>query len=206
MDWSSGRWCCPFCANSLAVAARLGCSCRLVGPDSSAPSSGESSPEEFEEPPEEAVPAHRSEARGDGKHARRMPPVQHGIRVYPSRRRRRHRLLFLHDETPHEPLRAILPPPKPVAHPSESDDKYEHSSSSDDGVNVQAEERNPDETHHEDLEDKHGIEGCRRGRGRATSTTSIIITALERPTSLARPPVLPTRRWPSIQVLSTSYL
>ena len=49
-------------------------------------------------------------------------------------------------------------PPRGIARYPESDQEYEHPSSSDDGVHVEAEESELEEVRHEDLEDEYGVE------------------------------------------------
>ena len=67
------------------------------------------------------------------------------------------------EATPRSPPRTIPPPPEPVAPPSESDYEYEHPSSSDDGVHVEAEESELEDVSHEDLEDEFGVEEAEEG-------------------------------------------
>ncbi|KAI9452450.1 hypothetical protein F5148DRAFT_1236118 [Russula earlei] len=93
------------------------------------------------------------------------------------------------ESTPRSPPRAIAPPRQPATHYSESDQEYEHPSSSDDGVQVEAEESELEEVLHEDLEDEYVVETRRRRHPRSTRP----------PVPSARPPVPPTGRNPSIE-------
>lgn len=129
-------------------------------------SSGQSVPEEPGEPSEEAE-AEDEQARrqriaaklaGMGGMRIGMLPMQPGMVVGspppppPVSTRREE------EATPREPPRTIPPPPEAVALQSESDYEYEHPSSSDDGVHVEAEESELEEVYHEDLEDEYGVQ------------------------------------------------
>ncbi|KAH9035608.1 hypothetical protein EDB84DRAFT_1485222 [Lactarius hengduanensis] len=129
-------------------------------------SSGQSVPEEPGEPSEETE-AEDEQARrqriaakiaGMGGMRFGMLPIQPGMVVGspppppPVSTRREE------EATPREPPRTIPPPPEPVALQSESDYEYEHPSSSDDGVHVEAEESEIEEVYHEDLEDEYGVQ------------------------------------------------
>jgi myosin tail region-interacting protein MTI1 len=66
------------------------------------------------------------------------------------------------EATPLSPRRDIVPPRQPAAYYHESEQEYEQPSSSDDGVQVEAEESELEEVGHEDLEDEYdngGVEG-----------------------------------------------
>ena len=64
------------------------------------------------------------------------------------------------EATPRSPPRDIAPPRQPAAHYHEYDQEYDQPSSSDDGVQVEAEESELEEVRHEDLEDEYdeGVE------------------------------------------------
>ncbi|KAH9168717.1 hypothetical protein EDB89DRAFT_1562439 [Lactarius sanguifluus] len=134
--------------------------------DGGVQSSGQSVPEEPGEPSEETE-AEDEQARrqriaaklaGMGGMRFGMLPIQPGMVVGspppppPVSTRREE------EATPREPPRTIPPPPEPVALQSESDYEYEHPSSSDDGVHVEAEESELEEVYHEDLEDEYGVQ------------------------------------------------
>ena len=133
-----------------------------VGIDRGVQSSGQSAPEEPGEPSEETE-AEDEQARrqritaklaGMGGMRFGMLPIQPGIGLAspppPTRREE--------EVTPRKPPRTIPALPEPVALPSESDYEYDHPSSSDDGVHVEAEESEPEEVNHEVLEDEYGVE------------------------------------------------
>jgi myosin tail region-interacting protein MTI1 len=115
-------------------------------------------PQELEEEPEQAR-RDRIAAKIAGMGGMRvgMLPVHPGIGValpppppVPVRREE--------EVTPRSPPRAIRPPPsQPAALLSESDYAYEHPSSSDDGIQVEAEESEIEEVRHEDLEDEYDV-------------------------------------------------
>lgn len=63
------------------------------------------------------------------------------------------------EATPRSPLRDIAPPRQPEAYYHEYEQEYEQPSSSDDGVQVEAEESELEEVRHEDLEDEYDDEG-----------------------------------------------
>ena len=130
-----------------------------VGTDRGVESSGQPASEEPGEQPEETEEEDEQARRqriaaklaGMGGMRFGMLPVQPPPPPAPVRREE--------EATPRELPRNILPPPAPVALPSESDyEYYEHPSSSDDGEHVEAEESELEEVRHEDLEDEYDVE------------------------------------------------
>jgi myosin tail region-interacting protein MTI1 len=107
------------------------------------------------------------------------------------------------------PPRAIPPPPpsQPAALLSEYDHAYEHPSSSDDGVQVEAEESEIEEVCHEDLEDEYDVtvatEEEEQAPQRLPSHPPPPPRATRPPIPLARPPVPPTGRRFSTEAPST---
>src|SRR5260221_6696699 len=89
------------------------------------------------------------------------------------------------EATPRSPPRGIASSSYP-----ESDQEYEHPSSSDDGVQVEAEESELEEVRHEDLEGEYGVEAVEEER----LETPLPPPPTPRPT---RPPI-PTGRPPPI--------
>ena len=137
-----------------------------VGTDRDVQTSEQSAPEEPGEPSEEAE-AEDEQARrrritaklaGMGGMRFGMLPVQPGIGVPPPPPPPLATARPEEEVTPREPPRTIPAPPEPVALLSESDYEYDHPSSSDEGVHVEAEESELEELHHEVSEDEYGIE------------------------------------------------
>jgi hypothetical protein len=142
-----------------------------VDTDRGVQSSEQSAPEEPGEPSEETE-AEDEQARrqriaakiaGMGGMRFGMLPIQPGMGMAspppppPAPVRREE------EATPRSPPRTIPPPAEPVAPHSESDYEYEHRSSSDDGVHVEAEESELEDVDHEDLEDEFGVEEAEEG-------------------------------------------
>ncbi len=184
-----------------------------VGTDRGVQSSGLSAPEEPGEPSEETE-AEDEQARrqriaaklaGMGGMRFGMLPVQPGMGIAPppppppvSMRREE-------EATPREPPRTI-PPPEPVALPSESDYEYEHPSSSDDGVHVEAEESELEEVYHEDLEDEYGVEEAEEEEEEPLPPPPPPPPRSTRPPipSARPPPVPPTGRRPSTEIVPST--
>jgi myosin tail region-interacting protein MTI1 len=179
-----------------------------AGAEGSTAGSGQLAPEEpeaLEEEESEQARRERIAAKLAGMGGMRlgMLPVHPGIGVAPPRpppvpvRREE-------EATPRPPPRAIPPPSQSAALPSESDQAYEHPSSSDDGVQVEAEDSELEEVRHEDLEDEYDVEDVEEEE--QTPQLPPLPPpprATRPPIPLARPPVPPTGRRLSTEVPST---
>lgn len=105
------------------------------------------------------------------------------------------------ESTPRPPPRAIAPPRQTTApYYSESDQEYEHPSSSDDGVQVEAEESELEEVHHEELEDEYGVEAVEEESLGTPPPPPPPPRSTRPPVPSARPPVPPTARRPSAEL------
>ena len=131
-----------------------------AGTDGSVAGSGQPVPEEEENEEDEQTRRQRITAKIAGMGGMRvgMLPTQPGIAPVstppPS--------IPAEEATVRSPQRDIVPPRQPAAYYHESEQEYEQPSSSDDGVQVEAEESELEEVRHEDLEDEYdsaGVEG-----------------------------------------------
>ena len=175
------------------------------GTDEIVQSSEKSASEEPGEPPEETETEEDEQARrrriaaklaGMGGMRFGMLPIQPGMGVTspsppppgPVRREE--------EATPREPSRTIPSPPEPVALSPESDYEYEHPSSSDEGVHVEAEESELEDVYHEDLEDEYGVEEAEgvlvETKGPFTPPPPPPPRSTRPPIPSARPPPVPT--------------
>jgi hypothetical protein len=165
------------------------------------PGRGQSAPEEEGEEEDEQARRQRIAAKLAGMGGMRfgMLPIQPGMGMVsppppppiPAR--------LEEETTPRSPPRAIPLPRPPTARYSESDQEYEHPSSSDDGVQVEADESELEEVRHEDLEDEYGVEDVEEERMGSPpppppprSTRPLVPSA--------RPPIPPIGRRPSLEV------
>jgi hypothetical protein len=165
-----------------------------VDTDKGVQSSGKSASEEPGEPHEETEPEEDEQARrqriaaklaGMGGMRFGMLPIQPPA---PVRREE--------EATPRSPSRTIPSPPEPVALSPESDYEYEHPSSSDEGVHVEAEESELEDVYHEDLEDEYGVEEAEgvlvETKGPFTPPPPPPPRSTRPPIPSARPPPVPT--------------
>jgi myosin tail region-interacting protein MTI1 len=108
------------------------------------------------------------------------------------------------EATPRSPPRTIPPPRQPTARYSESDQEYEHPNSSDDGVQVEAEESELEEVHHEDLEDEYGVEDVEEDQWGAPPPPPPPRSTRPPVPSSRPPPIPPIGRRPSLEVSLSS--
>ena len=98
-------------------------------------------------------------------------------------------------------------PPRGIASSSypESDQEYEHPSSSDDGVQVEAEESELEEVRHEDLEDEYGVEAVEEERLETPPPPPPPPRSTRPPIPKGRPPPIPPiGRRPSLEATLAS--
>lgn len=105
------------------------------------------------------------------------------------------------EATPRSPPRGI-----PSSSYPESEEEYEHPSSSDDGVQVEAEESELEEVRHEDLEDEYGVEAVEEERlGTPPPPPPPLPRSTRPPIPTGRPPPIPpTGRRPSLEATLAS--
>jgi len=120
-----------------------------------------------------------------GMHFGRMLPIQPGMGVIPPPPPLPPIPAQLEEEaTPRSPPRGIASYPK-------ADQEYEHPSSSDDGVQVEAEESRLEEVHHEDLEDEYGVKAIEEERLGTPHPLPPLPRSTHPPIPTGRPPPLP---------------
>ena len=103
---------------------------------------------------------------------------------------------------PTRPVEEATPrsPPRGIAGYPDSDQEYEHPSSSDDGVNVEAEESELEEVRYEDLEDEYGIEDVEEERLGTPPPPPPPPRSTRPPIPTGRPPPIPPiGRRPSLE-------
>lgn len=96
-------------------------------------------------------------------------------------------------------------PPRGIARYPESDQEYEHPSSSDDGVHVEAEESELEEVLHEDLEDEYGVEDVEEEMLGTPPPPPPLPRSTRPPIPAGRPPPIPPiGRRPSLEATLAS--
>jgi len=159
-------------------------------------------PEEEDEDEDEQARRQRIAAKlasMGGMHFGRMLPIQLGMGVIPP-------------PPPPPPIPARLEeeatprsPPRGIASYPESDQEYEHPSSSDDGVQVEAEESELEEVRHEDLEDEYSVEAIEEERLGTPRPLPPPPRSTRPPIPTGRPPPLPPiGRRPSLEATLAS--
>ncbi|KAI0301130.1 hypothetical protein B0F90DRAFT_1668005 [Multifurca ochricompacta] len=178
-----------------------------TGTEDSAQGSGLPAPEQAEEQEEEEDEQTRrqriaAKLAGMGGMRLGMLPIHHGVGVAPPPPPPSASVRHEEEATPRSSPRAFPPSRQPSALQSESDQEYEHPSSSDDGVQVEAEESELEEVLHEDLEDEYSVEEADEEEEEVSPSPPPPPPprSARPPVPSGRPPVLPTGRRPSTEI------